>query len=88
MAINGVTQFSLFGMQYMLPLNLQQVHGSVPRQTGLILFPSGITSFIAMNISGRIYNRLGPRPLAISGLAVLLGSTLPCLRLARVPAWS
>lgn len=39
------------------------------------MFPSGILSFITMNVSGRIYNRVGPRPLAASGLAILLLTT-------------
>jgi EmrB/QacA subfamily drug resistance transporter len=82
MVINFVTQFSLFGMQYILPLMLQQVHQLGAAATGLVLFPSGIASFITMNISGRIYNRVGPRPLAISGLAVLLLTTGWLSRLA------
>jgi EmrB/QacA subfamily drug resistance transporter len=82
MVINFVTQFSLFGMQYILPLMLQQVHQLGAAATGLVLFPSGIASFITMNISGRIYNRVGPRPLAVSGLAVLMITTGWLSRLA------
>lgn len=75
MAINFVTQFSLFGIQYVLPLMLQTVHQLGAAATGLVLFPSGILSFLTMNVSGRIYNRVGPRALAASGLAVLLLTT-------------
>jgi EmrB/QacA subfamily drug resistance transporter len=75
MILNFVTQFSLFGMQFVLPLMLQQVHRLGAATTGLILFPGGIATFLAMNFSGRVYNRVGPRPLAISGLVVLLGTT-------------
>lgn len=75
MAINFVTQFSLFGIQYILPLMLQTVQGLGAAATGLLLFPSGILSFITMNISGQLYNRIGPRILASSGLVVLLGTT-------------
>jgi EmrB/QacA subfamily drug resistance transporter len=75
MAINFVTQFSLFGMQFLLPLMLQQARGLGAAATGWILFPSGVTSFVTMNIGGRLYNRVGPRRLALSGLAVLVVST-------------
>jgi len=75
MSINFVTQFSLFGIQFLLPLLLQQARGLGAAATGLMLFPSGITSFIAMNVSGRIYNRVGPKRLALSGLAVLFVTT-------------
>jgi EmrB/QacA subfamily drug resistance transporter len=76
MGINFVTQFSLFGIQFLLPLLLQQAHGLGAAATGLVLFPSGITSFITMNVSGRIYNRAGPRRLALSGLSVLFVTTV------------
>jgi EmrB/QacA subfamily drug resistance transporter len=75
MAINFVTQFSLFGIQFLMPLLLQQARGLGAAATGLLLFPSGITSFIAMNVSGRLYNRVGPKRLALAGLAVLFVTT-------------
>jgi EmrB/QacA subfamily drug resistance transporter len=81
MALNFVTQFSLFGIQYLLPLFLQRAHNLGAAETGLILFPSGIFSFISMNASGQAYNRLGPKPLALSGLAVLFVSTLALSRI-------
>ncbi|MGD9890916.1 MAG: DHA2 family efflux MFS transporter permease subunit [Dehalococcoidia bacterium] len=75
MSINFVTQFSLFGMTYLLPLLLQQAHGLGAAATGWALFPSGVMSFITMNVGGALYNRVGPRRLALSGLAVLVVAT-------------
>lgn len=76
MVINFVTQFSLFGLQFLLPLFLQTARGMTPAMTGLLLFPSGIGSFISMNVGGRLYNRLGPRKLVVTGLAGLLVVTV------------
>jgi EmrB/QacA subfamily drug resistance transporter len=81
MAVNGVTQFSLFGVQYILPLYLQQAHGLDALQTGLILFPTGVLSFLALNVTGKVYNHLGPRPLAMTGLTFLLISTASLSRI-------
>jgi EmrB/QacA subfamily drug resistance transporter len=75
MSINFVTQFSLFGMTYLLPLLLQQAHGLGAAATGWALFPSGVTSFVTMTVGGQLYNRVGPRRLALSGLAVLVVAT-------------
>lgn len=75
MGIQFVMQFSLFGLQFLLPLFLQTAHNLSPAETGLVLFPSGITTFIAMNFAGRAYNRAGPRVLAVTGLLVLLATT-------------
>jgi EmrB/QacA subfamily drug resistance transporter len=75
MGLVFITQFSLFGIQYLLPILLQNAYHLSPAQTGVILFPSGIASFISMNWSGRNYNTIGPRKLAIAGLAVTVVST-------------
>jgi EmrB/QacA subfamily drug resistance transporter len=75
MGLNFVMQFALFGIQFLLPLYLQQARGLGAAATGLILLPSGVTSFIFMNVGGRLYNRLGPRPLTLSGLVVMVVAT-------------
>jgi EmrB/QacA subfamily drug resistance transporter len=76
MGVAFVTQFSLFGIQYLLPLMLQQARGLGAAATGLILLPSGITSFLSMTVAGQLYNRAGPKKLAFAGLTVLLVTTL------------
>ena len=76
-----VVQFCFFGSSFLLPLFLQNVHGLGPAETGLVLFPSGILDFVAIFASGRLYNRFGPRPFAIIGLAVLTASALGLSRI-------
>ncbi|HWO93601.1 MAG TPA: DHA2 family efflux MFS transporter permease subunit [Dehalococcoidia bacterium] len=75
MGIQFVMQFSLFGLQFLLPLFLQTAHRLSPAETGLVLLPSGIATFITMNFSGRTYNRFGPRVLAVIGLLILIATT-------------
>ncbi len=83
MLIIFVTQFALFGVQYLLPIFLQTAHSMSPAETGLVLLPSGFVSFIAMNAGGRLYNRLGPKPLSIAGMIVLLATTLLLSRISE-----
>jgi EmrB/QacA subfamily drug resistance transporter len=83
MIIIFVTQFALFGVQYLLPIFLETAHGMSPAQTGLVLLPSGFVSFIAMNLGGRSYNRLGPKPLAVAGMAVLVVTTIFLSRISE-----
>jgi MFS family permease len=68
-------QFSLFGLQFLLPIFLQAARGLDAASTGLVMFPMGIVSFATMTMSGRMYNRIGPRPLVIAGLVVLAVTT-------------
>ena len=60
--------FSLFGLNVVIPLFLQRVQGMGAAEAGRILLPMGFVAFITMNISGRLYNRLGPRPIILTGL--------------------
>jgi EmrB/QacA subfamily drug resistance transporter len=73
--IQWVGMFSLFGLSFIIPLYLQRVQDMSPGEAGKVLLPMGIVAFITMNIAGRLYVRLGPRPLVMSGLAVLALTT-------------
>lgn len=68
--------FSLFGLNYLMPLFLQRAHGLGAAEAGQVLLPMGVVAFITMNTAGRLYHRLGPRPLVISGLTVLAVTTV------------
>ncbi|MEZ4553613.1 MAG: MDR family MFS transporter [Dehalococcoidia bacterium] len=70
-----VMQFSLFGLQFLLPIFLQAVRGLDAAHAGLVMFPMGLVSFVTMTTSGRLYNRVGPKPLVSIGLVVLAGTT-------------
>ncbi|HEY7466119.1 MAG TPA: DHA2 family efflux MFS transporter permease subunit [Dehalococcoidia bacterium] len=67
--------FSIFGLNIVIPLYLQRVHGLTPAQAGLVLLPMGFVAFTTMNLAGRMYNRLGPRPIVVTGLSVLALTT-------------
>lgn len=73
--MNFVIQLSIFGTMLLLPLLLQTAQGLGALQAGLILVPQGIASFVSMNVSGRLYNLVGPRPLVFFGVSVLAITT-------------
>ena len=81
MLIIFINMFTLFGLQYVLPLFLQQVHGVGAATTGQLLLPGGITAFATMTVAGQYYNRLGPKPLVTSGLLVMIVTTLGLSRI-------
>ncbi len=68
--------FSLFGLNFMLPIFLQSVYGMGAAETGRVLIPMGIVAFITMNLSGKLYYTTGPRPLIVSGLFFLALTTV------------
>jgi DHA2 family multidrug resistance protein len=67
--------FSLFGLNFLMPLFLQRVRGLDAAEAGKVLAPMGVVAFLAMNTAGRLYHRLGPRPLVIFGLSALAATT-------------
>lgn len=73
--LNFVIQLALFGTQLLLPLFLQSAQGLGALEAGLLLMPQGFSSFVSMLIAGRLYNRLGPRPLVLFGMGLMAITT-------------
>lgn len=46
---------------------LQSVAGLTPAETGLLMLPWSLASFVAITATGRYFNRTGPRPLIALG---------------------
>jgi len=70
-----VAVIALFGAEFMMPLYLQFLRGKTAFQTGLILVPMAITGGITTIIAGRLYDKLGPRPLVVFGYSLLIFNT-------------
>lgn len=67
---------AFFGVVYLFPLYLQQVHGYDPITTGLLLMPQAGTAALCMPVGGALSDRLGPRWVVSFGLVMLLISSL------------
>ncbi|MFD3734696.1 DHA2 family efflux MFS transporter permease subunit [Streptomyces sp. NPDC058632] len=63
-----------FGTTMVLPLVLTNVAGLTTFQIGLFLVPGGALIALVSALGGRIYDRYGPRPLAIPGSVIWTGS--------------
>jgi DHA2 family multidrug resistance protein len=70
-----VSVLALFGAEFLLPVYLQSLRGISPFNTGMILLPMAVTSGILTILSGKIYDRIGPRMLMITGFAILTLNT-------------
>lgn len=72
--IMWLMMIAMFGMMLIVPLYLQSIKGLTPFEAGLVIFPQAIASGIMMPISGKLYDKVGARPLAIIGLAIIAGT--------------
>jgi len=59
------------GSLFLIPLYFENVLNKSPLDTGVILIPMGMAAAVAVAITGRLYNRVGPRLLTMMGLALL-----------------
>lgn len=62
---------AMFGALIVLPIFLQQVLELGTLQTGLLLLPGGLTMGALSPVVGRLYDRVGPRPLVTPGVLAL-----------------
>ncbi|MEW4426441.1 DHA2 family efflux MFS transporter permease subunit [Paenibacillus pabuli] len=69
-----VSQIALFGAMILIPLYLQQIKGYTALETGLILLPQALASGVGMPLGGRLFDKIGARPLAFVGLGIISGA--------------
>ncbi|MCL5283139.1 MAG: DHA2 family efflux MFS transporter permease subunit [Armatimonadetes bacterium] len=76
-----VLGFGLYGAVFILPVFLQTIQGFSAEETGLILFPGGLATAIALPIVGKLLGRFAPRNLALIGA---FGVVVAMLMLAAI----
>lgn len=75
-AVNAVLTIGIYGGMILSPIYLQQVRGLSSLQTGLWLMPASLMMVLFAPLVGRLYTKLGPRPLILFGLALLVAGNL------------
>ncbi|HEX8550207.1 MAG TPA: MDR family MFS transporter [Abditibacteriaceae bacterium] len=70
--INGTLCMAMFSTFLLLPIYLQQVHHFSSLKTGLLMLPGGVLMGVSSPITGRLFDRYGPKLLTITGAIFLL----------------
>jgi DHA2 family multidrug resistance protein len=73
--VGYATVVAFFGAEFLLPLYLQSLRGRTALQAGVTLLPLALGAGLTMPVAGKLYDRLGPRPLVVAGFALLLYNT-------------
>ncbi|QQE77143.1 DHA2 family efflux MFS transporter permease subunit [Alicyclobacillus sp. SO9] len=73
--ITSIINTALFVGIFLLPLYLQNIMGFSALRTGLFMTPAALASAVVMPISGRLFDRIGARPLGLLGLFVITIAT-------------
>ena len=69
--------FSLYGAMLLLPLYYQEVRGVSALTAGLMLVPQGVGALLSRGLAGRLTDRIGARPIAVAGFAIVAAATIP-----------
>ncbi|WP_112275245.1 MDR family MFS transporter [Lentzea terrae] len=67
LALMCIAFLAMMGSMILLPLYLQNLRGLTPLQTGLLLMPGGLAMGLLGPTVGKLYDRLGSRPLIVPG---------------------
>ena len=77
-----------FGVLFLIPIYLQTLHHETALQAGVIQGTQALATMALLPIAGRLSDRIGPRPIAIVGLIVLVGAvTLMVTLTLNTPVW-
>lgn len=73
--ISIVVSVAMFSGMILTPAYVQQVRGISPLHAGLMMLPGAIVMAIMSPITGKLFDKIGPRILAFVGLTILTVST-------------
>ncbi|MFR0608915.1 DHA2 family efflux MFS transporter permease subunit [Limosilactobacillus mucosae] len=81
--LSSVVMIAMVGVELVLPLYLQIVHGMSAFHSGLTLLFGAVMMGVMSPITGSLFDRYGARRLAMTGMFVLTVGTLPFAFLTR-----
>ncbi|WP_318766561.1 MDR family MFS transporter [Lactiplantibacillus carotarum] len=75
--LSAISNISMLGVELVMPLYLQNVHGVSALTSGLTLLPGALVMAVLNPISGKLYDRYGIFKLSLYGYLILAIGTLP-----------
>ena len=73
--INSILSIVLYSGMLLLPIYLQSIRGFSAKESGLLLLPGSIVMGLMGMITGKLYDRFGIKPLAITGICIMSAVT-------------
>lgn len=73
--IGMIVFMAMIGAELLLPQYMQNMRNYTPLESGLLLLPGAIVMGLMSPISGRIFDKIGARWLAVTGLGIVAATT-------------
>lgn len=77
--LSAISNIALLGVELVLPMYLQRVHGLSALASGLVLLPGAILEGLFSPISGKLYDKYGIKTISLVGFSIISLGTLPML---------
>ena len=74
--VSMVLSVAMFSGMILTPAYVQNVRGIEPFEAGLMMLPGALAMGIMSPITGKLFDKFGPRILAVIGLAIATGATI------------
>lgn len=75
--LGSIANMAMVGVEMILPMYLQIIHGKTALQSGLTLLPGALMMGVMSPITGIVFDKIGAKRLAQLGLFILTVGTLP-----------
>jgi EmrB/QacA subfamily drug resistance transporter len=80
--------FTLYGAMLLLPLFYQEARGTTALGAGIMLVPQGVGALLSRGLAGRLTDKIGGRPVAVVGFAIIAAATIPfCFADPKTSGW-
>ncbi|HET7657659.1 MAG TPA: DHA2 family efflux MFS transporter permease subunit [Bacillales bacterium] len=74
-AVRSIAMMAMFAGMILVPIYMQTIRGYTPLESGLLLLPGALVMGAFQPIAGRLFDKIGARPLAVVGLAMTVWTT-------------
>ncbi len=75
--LGSIANMAMVGVEMILPMYLQIIHGKTALESGLTLLPGALMMGVMSPITGIVFDKIGAKRLAQLGLFILTVGTLP-----------
>ena len=83
-----VLAIALFSAMILLPIYVQNIRGFTPMEAGLLMLPGALVMGLMSPITGRLFDKYGPKKLAVIGLTITIITSYLFSRLDMEIAYS
>ena len=86
--VSMIVNMAMFAGMLLLPIYLQNIRGFTALESGLLMLPGAVVMGIMSPISGKLFDKVGARPLAIIGLVITVLTTWGFTKLSMQTSYS